>query len=69
MKEKTVRVQFELPQRSFDRLVKLKKEMEASSYAEVVRQALKVYEDKFKKLDGVKRNASGHREDSSKSIS
>ena len=68
MKEKTVRVQCELPQRSFDRLVKLKKETEASSYAEVMRQALKAYEDKLKKLNGA-RHVSGHREDSFKSIS
>lgn len=41
----TTRVQLELPKQSMDRLVALKKKTEAASYAEVIRQALKAYEE------------------------
>jgi hypothetical protein len=43
-KEPTKRVQFEMPMRSYDRLNQLQEMTEASSYAEVVRNALRVYE-------------------------
>lgn len=38
------RVQFEMPLRSYDRLTKLQDLTEATSYAEVVRNSLRVYE-------------------------
>lgn len=47
--EPTTRVQLELPQPSMDRLRKLKQATEASSYAEVVRNALKAYESLLNK--------------------
>jgi hypothetical protein len=37
------RVQLDLPPRAFDRLQQLKSETEASTYAEVIRNALKLY--------------------------
>jgi len=40
----TERVQPELPQASFDRLKKLKDKTEAASYAEVIKNALRLYE-------------------------
>jgi IS1 family transposase len=40
----TTRVQFEMPRRSMDRLRHLKDVTEASSYAEVFRDALRYYE-------------------------
>lgn len=40
----TRRVQFEMPQRSFDRMNELQEKIEASSHAEVVRRALQLYE-------------------------
>jgi hypothetical protein len=43
-KEPSKRVQFEMPMRSYDRLTKLQEMTEATSYAEVVRNALRVYE-------------------------
>jgi len=43
-KEPTKRVQFEMPKRSYDRLSQLQQMTEATSYAEVVRNALRVYE-------------------------
>ncbi|GEP61056.1 hypothetical protein RSO01_82220 [Reyranella soli] len=43
-KRATTRVQLELPCRSMDRLASLKEVTEASSYAEVVRNALRLYE-------------------------
>jgi len=46
MKDKTkpIRISVDLPQRSFDRLGKLEHVVGASSKAEVVREALKLYE-------------------------
>jgi hypothetical protein len=43
MKE-TTRVQFELPSSSIERLKALKDKTEAASYAEVAKNALKLYE-------------------------
>jgi hypothetical protein len=43
MKE-TTRIQFELPEASLDRLKALKDKTEATSYAEVTRNAFKLYE-------------------------
>ncbi len=40
----TKRVQMEMPPRSFERLKLLQQKTEASSYAEVVRNALRLYE-------------------------
>lgn len=40
----TTRVQLEMPPRSMDRLRSLKDKTEASSYAEVLRNALRFYE-------------------------
>jgi hypothetical protein len=45
-KDKTsTRVQLELPEKSMERLVALKDETEASSYAEVIKNALRLYEN------------------------
>lgn len=41
---KTQRVQLELPPRSMERLSKLKESTEAASYAEVIRNAIRLYE-------------------------
>ena len=41
---KTTRVQLELPEKSFERLKKLREITEASSYAEVLRASLRLYE-------------------------
>lgn len=38
------RVQLDLPPRAFERLTKLKLETEAATYAEVIRNALKLYD-------------------------
>ena len=48
------RLQLELPDRSFERLEQMKERTEAASYAEVVRQALRLYEDM---LDEARRGA------------
>lgn len=40
----TTRVQLELPVRAYERLAALKHQTEAASYAEVIRNALRVYE-------------------------
>lgn len=42
---KVTRVQLDLPPRSMERLSAMKEKTEASSYAEVIRRALQVYED------------------------
>ncbi len=47
--EPTTRVQLELPEPSMQRLRDLKRRTEASSYAEVVRNSLKVYETTLNK--------------------
>ena len=44
MAKETTRVQLELPAQSFDRLQLLKEKTEASSYAEVIKNALRLYE-------------------------
>lgn len=43
-KEKTFRLQLVLPEASYERLESLKEATEASSYAEVIRRALRIYE-------------------------
>ncbi len=43
-KRSTTRVQIELPGPSFERLNRLKEKTEASSYAEVLKNALRLYE-------------------------
>lgn len=42
---KTTRVQVEFPKRSFQRLIALKEKTEAASYAEVMKNALRLYEE------------------------
>jgi hypothetical protein len=42
---KTTRVQLELAEKSMDRLVNLKDKTEAASYAEVIKNALRLYEN------------------------
>jgi hypothetical protein len=44
MAKKTTRVQLELPESSFERLKNLRDKTEASSYAEVMKNALRLYE-------------------------
>jgi hypothetical protein len=45
-KDKTSkRVQLELPEKSMDRLLSLKEKTEAASYAEVIKNALRLYEN------------------------
>lgn len=48
---KTTRVQLEMPERSMARLMALKERTEAASYAEVMRNALRLYEDMIAKTD------------------
>lgn len=48
---KTTRVQIEMPEKSMARLVSLKEKTDASSYAEVVRNALRLYEDMIDKYE------------------
>jgi hypothetical protein len=48
------RVQFDLPPRSMDRLNALKRKTEASSYAEVVKNALRLYEALIEETDAGK---------------
>jgi len=40
----TTRVQFEMPEQSYARMIALKDKIEASSHAEVIRRALQLYE-------------------------
>ncbi len=44
MPKETTRVQLELPEASFERLKQLKARTEAMSYAEVIKNALRLYE-------------------------
>lgn len=44
MERSTKRVQLEMPPKAYERLVNLKVETEASNYAEVLRNALVLYE-------------------------
>jgi IS1 family transposase len=57
------RVPFDLPPRSMERLNALKRKTEASSYAEVVKDALRLYEALIEDTDAGKqvlvRNAAG----------
>ena len=43
MKKQTRRVQLEMPERSMERLEKLKHKTEAGSYAEVIKNAMMAY--------------------------
>lgn len=43
--KKSLRVQLELPEKSMERLKSLRDKTEASSYAEVIKNALRLYED------------------------
>jgi IS1 family transposase len=47
----TTRVQLELPERSMTRLSSLKEATESSSYAEVMKNALRLYEDVIKEVE------------------
>jgi hypothetical protein len=51
MTKKTTRVQLELPQSSYERLKQLQERTEATSYAEVIRNALRLYEGLLKEAD------------------
>lgn len=47
----STRVQFELPEVSMNRLIALKEKTEASSYAEVFKNSLRLYEDLINQFD------------------
>lgn len=47
----STRVQFELPEVSMNRLISLKEKTEASSYAEVFKNSLRLYEDLINQFD------------------
>lgn len=49
--KKSTRVQFELPESSMNRLIYLKEKTEASSYAEVFKNAIRLYEDIISQFD------------------
>lgn len=53
-KSKTTRVQLELAERSFERLSALKQKTEATSYTEVVKNALRLYENLIAQHDAGK---------------
>jgi hypothetical protein len=48
----TTRVQLELPPRSFERLKRVKETTEAASYAEVFKNAIRLYEAMIKESQG-----------------
>ena len=48
---KTTRVQLELPDQSFKRLKQLRIKTEAASYAEVMRNALRLYEAMIEEVE------------------
>lgn len=52
---KTTRVQLELPPQSYERLNALKDKTEASSYAEVLKNALRLYEALITQQDAGRR--------------
>lgn len=54
-KKSTTRVQLELADKSFERLNALKDKTEASSYAEVMKNALRLYESIINQYDAGKR--------------
>ena len=49
--KKTTRVQFELPEVSMERLVRLKEKTESASYAEVFKNSLRLYEEIINQFD------------------
>lgn len=49
--KKSTRVQLELPDRSMQRLISLKDKTESASYAEVIKNALRLYEDIITQYD------------------
>ena len=51
MVKKTTRVQLELPESSMERLQALKEKTEASSYAEVIKNSLRLYEALIKEAE------------------
>jgi len=51
MPKKTTRVQLELPEGSFERLKALREVTETASYAEVIRNALRLYEGLIKEAE------------------
>ena len=51
MVKRTTRVQLELPESSFERLKTLRDKTEASSYAEVMKNALRLYEALIKEAE------------------
>lgn len=51
MNKLTTRVQLELPEKSMSRLADLKGKTEASSYAEVLKNALRLYESIIKEYE------------------
>jgi hypothetical protein len=51
MAKETTRVQMEMPPKSMERLAALKDKTEASSYAEVVKNALRLYEALIKEQE------------------
>jgi hypothetical protein len=55
MKKTTTRVQFELAEKSFERLNALKEKTESTSYAEVIKNALRLYENLIAQHDSGKR--------------
>lgn len=54
-KAKTTRVQLELPEKSMERLLSLRDKTEAASYAEVMKNALRLYESMVKQYEDGKR--------------
>lgn len=54
-KTKTTRVQIELAEKSYERLNILKEKTEAASYAEVMKNALRLYESIVAQYDAGKR--------------
>lgn len=51
MEKKTTRVQLELPESSMERLKALREKTEASSYAEVIKNSLRLYEALIKETE------------------
>lgn len=54
-KLKTTRVQLELAEKSYERLNQLKEKTEAASYAEVLKNALRLYESVISQYEAGKR--------------
>jgi Arc/MetJ-type ribon-helix-helix transcriptional regulator len=52
MEKKTTRVQLELPESSMERLKTLREKTEAASYAEVIKNSLRLYEALIKETEG-----------------